>query len=230
MEREKLVSEIQSRLGQTCVSPQTIGSVIDFQPLPEGTEPDEAYYDRVKKLLSSFDGNINHYMAEQTRARDAQIAELKAKLQTQDPHEPKEPVKTPPADDRLQALLDRLDKIEAANKTLNEQLDGFKNKQTEEHLMSEVSTKLRDKCSNKNLLDLAMQTYGAVDTSKSADEIAEEVEKNYNALAKKLFGNGVLPGGGMQETKPINTAQAKAKQEQFRTDLVKSGKLPKRES
>lgn len=224
MEREKIISEIQSRLGQTCVSERTIGDVVDFASPADGTEPDDAYYDKVIKLLGSFNGNINNYTASQTKLRDTEIKSLKEELKGLKGVKPKDGIDN---NDGLKAIIDRLEKIEKTNSELNSELASYKNSQTTKELINSVRKTLKEKCDNEEVLNIALQTFGDLDVSKSADVIAGDVETKYNALIKKLYGNGYEPKGGNGGTKPMTSAQAKAAQDEFKQQLIRSGQLPK---
>lgn len=227
MEREKLISEVRTRLGETSVSERTIGDVVDFAPLAEGAEPDEAYYAKITKLLGSFGGNINNYTATQTKSKDTEIESLKAKIAELEKKPNGTQAAEPQQSEDMKALLARLDKIEESNKALNSELAGFKGKQAQEALKAAVVDRLKSKCDNEEVLNIAMQTYGTLDTKKDADAIAGEVEAKYNTLVKKLYGDGYQPKGSGGGTKPLTTAQAKVAQDAFRQSLIKSGKLPK---
>ncbi len=81
MDKEKIISTISGKVGNTDVSPQTIEMLIGLNPLAEGTEPDEAYFTKMADAVKSIQGNVNHVFAEKMSAQvNAKIEEYKSKM------------------------------------------------------------------------------------------------------------------------------------------------------
>ena len=60
MEIEKIVSTVQERVGNTDFSAQTIQKYVELNPVAEGQEPDEAYFDKAADFLKGMQGQFNH--------------------------------------------------------------------------------------------------------------------------------------------------------------------------
>lgn len=46
MEQEKILSTLSEKLGETSFSPQTLQTYVELNPIAEGSEPDEAYWNK----------------------------------------------------------------------------------------------------------------------------------------------------------------------------------------
>lgn len=65
MEKEQILSELTTRLGQTSLSSQTLMKYIDLNPLEEGSEPDDTYFNKATGFLQGLQGQYNHDVATQ---------------------------------------------------------------------------------------------------------------------------------------------------------------------
>lgn len=218
MEREKLISTLQEKVGNNDFSRQTLGGIIDMNPLADGVEPDEAYWERTVNFVKILQGQYNHDFSTKFQTEVNKKVEDFKKT-----YKPETKPQTPPAEPQPNKEVEELKRQfgEIRNK-----LSAYEGRQAQERLKADVLGKLKGKCENADVLDLAMQTYGELDVKKDSDVIAKEVETKYNALVKRLYGDGYKPQGG-GGTKPLTSTQAKAAQENFRQQLIHSGRLPK---
>ena len=99
MEKEQILSAINEKLGNTNFSEKTISDYIDANLPAEGTEPDDAYFDKHVGFLKSLYGNFSADVAKQ-------VNEAKAKLKPA-PAQKKEP----DDDTRYAALEEKFDKL-----------------------------------------------------------------------------------------------------------------------
>lgn len=218
MEREKLISTLRERSGQNDFSEQTLGGIIDMTPLAEGAEPDEAYWERTTNFVRVLQGQYNHDFSRKFQTEvDKKVEDFK---RTYKPETDPDPKPTPEPNKEVEELKKQFAEMQS-------RLAGYEDRQAQERLKADVLGKLETKCENGDVLELVMQTYGELDVKKDADVIAKEVETKYNALIKKLYKDGYQPNGGGGGTKPLTNAQAKAAQEDFRKQLIKSGRIPK---
>ena len=87
MEKEQILSAINEKLGNTNFSEKTISDYIDANLPAEGTEPDDAYFNKHVGFLKSLYGNFSADVAKQ-------VNEAKAKLKPA-PAQKKEPEAKP---------------------------------------------------------------------------------------------------------------------------------------
>lgn len=91
MEQEKILSTLSEKLGKTSFSPQTLQTYVELNPIAEGSEPDEAYWNKAVNFLKGMQGQYNHDVA--TRVEDfkknddeleKKLKELEARLDAED--------------------------------------------------------------------------------------------------------------------------------------------------
>lgn len=63
MEQEKILSTLSEKLGETSFSPQTLQKYVELCPVAEGSEPDEAYWNKAVNFLKGMQGQYNHDVA-----------------------------------------------------------------------------------------------------------------------------------------------------------------------
>ena len=56
MEQEKILSTLSEKLGETSFSPQTLQKYVELNPVAEGSEPDEAYWNKAVNFLKGMQG------------------------------------------------------------------------------------------------------------------------------------------------------------------------------
>ena len=99
MEQEKILSTLSEKLGETSFSPQTLQTYVELNPIAEGSEPDEAYWNKAVNFLKGMQGQYNHDVA--TRVEDFK---KNYKPQPTPPTPPTPPV-PPKNDDELEKKL-----------------------------------------------------------------------------------------------------------------------------
>ena len=131
MEKEQILSAINEKLGNTNFSEKTISDYIDANLPAEGTEPDDAYFNKHVGFLKSLYGNFSADVAKQ-------VNEAKAKLKPA-PAQKKEPED----DTRYAALEEKFDKLMGNYEKLTEQLSKKESEQTQAQLMSKVKAEMK---------------------------------------------------------------------------------------
>ena len=141
MEKEQILSAINEKLGNTNFSEKTISDYIDANLPAEGTEPDDAYFNKHVGFLKSLYGNFSADVAKQ-------VNEAKAKLKPA-PAQKKEPED----DTRYAALEEKFDKLMGNYEKLTEQLSKKESEQTQAQLMSKVKAEMkRQGCNDEYVL------------------------------------------------------------------------------
>lgn len=82
MEKEKIISGILEKVGNTDVSSQTVEAIMNLSPLADGAEPDDAYFEKMAGAVKSFQGNINHVFSEKLNTQVSQKIEEYKKSRT----------------------------------------------------------------------------------------------------------------------------------------------------
>lgn len=208
MEKEKILSELKSKLGTTQLSDRTLNTYLDKNLPAEGTEPDEAYYAKHVDVLKALQGQFDADVAKQ-------VNEYKAAHPKPGPNDPPTPADTP-KDDALAALRAEVEALKKANEEQSKVLgyermrDGLKNKAAELNV------------TNRPIWDdvVASLTIGEGSTPESVLKAAKD---GYEANLKRYIGEGAAPYGGA----PKMTSDVLAKDlEKFADQLRAEGKLP----
>lgn len=148
MDKEKIISMISGKVGNTDVSPQTIEMLIGLNPLAEGTEPDDAYFSKMADAVKSIQGNVNHVFSEKLSAQvNAKVEELKLKQSSGGKNESNNSEESSGNNE----LLSRLEKLE---KDLNDERAARQSERLErskKDVMASVRKGLEDKFNHAGL-------------------------------------------------------------------------------
>ncbi len=210
MDKEKIISTISGRVGNTDVSPKTIEMLIGLNPLAEGTEPDEAYFTKMADAVKSIQGNVNHVFSEKLTAQvNAKVEELKSKQTTES-----KTGNDKDANSGDNELLSRLAKLE---KDLNEERTARQSERLErskKDVMASVKKGLEDKFEQAGMRlngYFLRQSLSRLEIPDSAADVkaliakAESLynedmkEAGYSALDAPRSGGGNKGGNGSQD-------------------------------
>ena len=212
MEKETLLSTLTEKLGETPLSQRTLSDYIDNNRPAEGTEPDEAYWDRHTAILKSVTGNYRADLA-------AGIEDFKKN------YKPSNTSTDPQKKDGDPELLKRIEQLENAQK------ESVRNASANA-LRSEVSAKGKSlKVANETIWEDAVKAV-KVGENDSADDVTAKAKKEYERMLKRYHGEGVAPYGNSSRQGASKEAEeeAKAKREAFKERMRRAGKLPKKEN
>lgn len=191
MEQEKILSTLSEKLGETSFSPQTLQTYVELNPIAEGSEPDEAYWNKAVNFLKGMQGQYNHDVA--TRVED-----FKKNYKPQ-------PTKN---DDELEKKL----------KELEARLDAEDSKKVQADLLKKVTAAMKAKQANDDYV-LSKTLQGVTfDTKKTVDELVTEFLPKYDAEYKACRGYGTAPrtsdgSGGTQHNAASRYFERKCKKE-----------------
>lgn len=206
MEIEKIVSNVQTKVGNTDFSAQTIQKACELFPVAEGAEPDEAYFTKVANFVIGMQGQYNHdFSVKFTEAKKnlltedtfkdmsaEQIAEIRKLVEGFKPKE------SPDENKEVETLKEQI-------RLLNERLnDGDKAKKQAE-LLQQVKLAMKEqKADDEYVLDNTLRGV-ELDDKKSIKDLTEEYLAKYDAEYTKCRGAGALPrqgigGGGKGKT------------------------------
>lgn len=201
MEQEEILSTLSERLGQTSFSQKTLEKYIELNPVDEGTEPDEAYWDKAVTFLKGMQGQYNHDVA-------TEVEDFKKNYKPQS--ETPAPESTSPSK--------KEEDWEMKFRELEERL----NKKDEETIQSELLKKVTAGMKAKHASDtyvLSKTLQGVTfDIKKSVDDLVSEYLPKYDAEFKACRGNGTPPrtpsgSGGTQKNAASDFFARKGKKE-----------------
>lgn len=198
MEIEKIVSTVQEKLGKTDVSAQTIQKAVEFRnsvaPLPEGAEPDDAYFDGIVNLAKDFQGNINFLMANKANEwkknfkldaesikgyTQEQLAELKKAIEGIGTKKEEKDEKYSELENKYNELLNRLDGNDAKAK--------------KSELIEKIKESMRNHMANDEYVLRKTLENAEFDVNKSVEDLTKEFLDKYDAEYTACRGNGGQP-------------------------------------
>ncbi len=211
MEKETLLSTLTEKLGETPLSQRTIGAYVDNNLPAEGTEPDDAYWERHTAILKSMGGNYRADLA-------AGIEDFKRT------YKPQSSTTDPANKGGDPDLLKRIEQLEQQN-ALN-----AKNASANA-LRSEVTAKGKSlKVANEAIWADAVAAVQVGDKD-TAEDITANAKRIYEQKLRRYMGEGTEPYGSSSRQGASKEAEeaAKSKREALKKKMQLRGRLPKSE-
>ncbi len=180
MEKEKILSTLTEKLGKTSFSQKTIETYVRLNPLAEGAEPDEAYWNKAVEFIQGMQGQFNADMA-------SQVEDFKKNYKPAPNNEPLKPEPQPNKE------------VEELRKQFNEltkQLADKESQQTQEQLMAKVKAAMVEKGADDEYVLKQTLRGVTLDTKKSVAVLAEELLKDYDSELTACRGKGAAPRNG----------------------------------
>lgn len=215
MEKEQILSTITERLkaeGQTSLSQRTLGDYINDNLPSEGTEPDEAYWERHTKFLKSLSVNFSNDMAAAVNDFKTNYKPSTSAPETQ--HKGKE-----------SDLMRRIEQLET-------KLAESAKHASATNLRSEVTAKGKSlKVANEAIWEDAVKAVQIGDND-TAEDVTAKAKREYERLLKRYHGDGAAPYGssGRQGASKEAEKEAADRRARFIEKMQRSGKLPKKEN
>ena len=201
MDTEKIISTILQKAGKTDVTSKTLLPIIEMNPLPEGQEPDDAYFDKMVGVVKTIQGNLNHTFASKLQSEvDAKVEEAKKKLKIEPSIDPDKNKKDgdggkPNEDDRIAALEKKIADMEAAQAAAKKQseIESVRNsvKNGLIRKFDEAGLKV-----NKFFLDTAMSKMEIPEENADVESLVKKVEAQYQADVKAAGIEYARPNAG----------------------------------
>lgn len=211
MEKEKILSTLTEKVGKTSFSQQTLETYVDLNPLAEGVEPDDAYWDKAKTFITKMQGQYNADMAAQVEDFKKNYKPGTSTTDTQQKGEESD-------------LLKRIEQLESRF------AESAKNASAST-LRAEATAKGKSlKVVNEAIWEDAVKAVQIGDND-SADDVTAKAKKEYERLLKRYYGEGTAPYGnsGRQGASKEAEEQAKGKRENLKKKMQSIGRLPKGE-
>lgn len=214
MEKEKLLSELKTRVGTTALSDRTIDEYAT-SILPTVTSDEmvnDAFWTAHTAILKSFEGNLNHEVANRVNV-------FKSEWEKNHPQTPPPP-QDPPKDDKYETLLKEIEGLKKAN-------EESQKKSAIESLRTQALSKGNElNISNANLWKDCVNA-ARIGDDATFESVLSQVKGDYEARLKSYFGDGAMPYGGSQSPQRVSKESANAKREAFKEKMRSQGKLPK---
>lgn len=184
MEKEQILSTLNEKLGAEGIKTdgfqRTFNAYIDANLPAEGTEPDEAYWNKHTTFLKSLSGQFSHDVAEQVKAQTKNVPPA--------PQPPKpEPQPNKEIEDLRKTVAD-----------LKKRLDEKESKQTQEQLMSQVKAAMKKEGATDEYVLKQTLRGVTLDAKKSVEELAKEMLTAYDSEYTACRGKGAAPRSGNQ--------------------------------
>lgn len=202
MEKEKILSTLTEKVGKTSFSQQTLEAYVDLNPLAEGAEPDDAYWNKATAFINKMQGQFNADMA-------SRVEDFKKNYKPETKNEP--PKQNPEPNKEVEEMRRQL-------ADLTKRLDEKESKQTQEQLMSQVKSEMKKQGATDEYVLKQTLRGVTLDTKKSVADLAKEFLTAYDSELTACRGKGAAPrnGGasGGAKDKPFGGyfAQKKAKE------------------
>lgn len=212
MEKETLLSTLTEKLGETPLSQRTLTAYIDDNLPAEGTEPDEAYWEKHTKFLKSLTGNYRADVAAGIEAGKRTLQQQSSTTETQ--QEGGDP-----------DLLKRIEQLE------NKLAESAKNASASSLRAEAIAKGKSLKVANEAIWEDAVKAVQIGDND-SADDVTAKAKKEYERMLNRYYGEGTAPYGssGRQGASKEAEQQAKERREAFKEKMRRAGKLPKKEN
>lgn len=211
MEKEQILSEITTRVGKTSLSQRTLTDYVNRNLPAEGTEPDDAFWEKHVGFLKSLDGNFSHDVS-------TQVEEFKKN------YKPNQQQNNDPTQEgKDNEVLELLKSIKDENKELRERLDRQDQVKSQIELREKVIAGMKAKGVNDEyVLTTTLTKHGELDSKKSVDELVDYLLPVYDKEFSACRGNGAAPRTGQQQQQ--NTKNETLKR--FKERHQKAGDLP----
>ena len=166
MEKEQILSEITTRVGKTSLSQRTLTDYVNRNLPAEGTEPDDAFWEKHVGFLKSLDGNYSHDVS-------TQVEEFKKNYK---PNQQQANDTTQEGKDN--EVLELLKGIKNENKELRERLDRQDQVKSQSELREKVIAGMKAKGVNDEyVLTTTLTKHGELDSKKSVDELVDSLDR-----------------------------------------------------
>lgn len=182
MEKEKILSTLTEKVGKTSFSPQTLEAYVDLNPLAEGAEPDDAYWNKATAFINKMQGQFNADMA-------SQVEDFKKNYKPETKNEP--PKQNPEPNKEVEEMRKQLAE-------LTKRLDEKESQQTQEQLMSQVKAEMKKQGATDEYVLKQTLRGVTLDTKKSVADLAKELLTAYDSELTACRGKGAAPRNGEQ--------------------------------
>lgn len=189
MEKEKLLSELKSKLGTTSLSERTLSDyVANILPTVTSDEQvNDTFYAAHVGILKSLEGQYNKDVADRVKAAQSE-------WEKNHPNPQPNPNPTPP--DPKNEPNKEFEEIKAALAAMQKKLEEADKAKLASNLLDSVKSAMKAKGATDEAVMLYTFKGESIDTTKSVEELTESYLKTYDANYKTLRGDGASPRNG----------------------------------
>lgn len=184
MEKEQILSTINEKLTAEGIKTEpyqrTLGDYLNENLPAEGTEPDDAYFDRHVRIFKSIAGQVNHVVA-------TQVEDFKKNYKPEIKNDPPEPNPEPNKE---------VEELKRTVADLSKRLDEKESKQTQEQLMSQLKAEMKKLGAADDYVLRQTLRGVTLDTKKSVSDLAKEYMTAYDSELTACRGKGAAPRNG----------------------------------
>lgn len=180
MEKEQILSTLNEKLGQISLSQRTISAYIGHFLPAEGTEPDDAYWEKHIEILNSLNGNYSADVAAFTEDYKKKHAPAADDSRKDDGEEGDGEVKR--LRERIEELARKYEERESAS--------------SREKYLAKVKSEMKRQGASDDYVLRATLAKNTVDEKKSVDETARELLAAYDQEYTDCRGKGAAPRSG----------------------------------
>jgi hypothetical protein len=226
METEKIISTLKEKIGTTSLSDRTISDYVGNNLPADGTEPDDAYFDKHANILKSLSGNFNADVAKW-------VEEFKKSYKPTTIPPKGEPQPTNDFEARLQAIE------EANNKRFEALKLELANKDKallQKSYISQLESTFKAGLDEKGLIydpiyfEHIVRENGDFDTAKSIDEAVKGISEKYDKMFKdrnrQITSNGFISEFQVQQPQGAVGGSQLTPAEAFKARMRDEGYLP----
>lgn len=195
MEKEKLISELKTRLGKTSLSERTLSEYVgNILPTIQSDEQvNDTFYAAHVGILKSLDGQLNKDVADRVKLAQSEWEKAHSVIPQPNPNPPAEPQDEPNG---------ILAEMKAAIAAMQAKLEESEKAKFSENLLASVKQAMKAKGATDEAVMLYTFKGESIDTTKSVDELTESYLKTYDANYLTLRGNGASPRNGEGSPNP----------------------------
>lgn len=214
IDREKLLADFKSEVGENSFSDRTWGTIADkyVNMAPEEDDKYKEFISNHGSIIKELQGQYNHDLGDATTKQvNSKLEEWKKSNPDRNvkPVEVKSPVE---GNDDFKSLQETVQELKAAKEKMEREASEKQAKQTMEEKRNSIMEKLKENgCENKGTLDYVGLKL-AIDGNMSDEDLIKEGKKIYDSHYKDLFGGTYNPSVGDNSISTKNSISKEAQQ------------------
>lgn len=224
MDKEKLLTELTAKIGQTSLSGRTISEYVNaiFPGITDDAMVNDAFYETHKAILKSMEGQLSNEVATKVNTFKTDWEKNHSTQQQQQQQQ--------------QTTTEFKDTEEYKN--LMSELENLKNARTEESKQAKIAELRKTvlgkskelNVSNKAIWDDVIGGL-QIGEDSTAEALIASAKTTYEAKLKSYLGDSAVPySGNISSTVVASPEAAKAKRDEFRQRMIDKGRLPNPEA
>ena len=189
MMKERLLSELKTKLGTTSLSERTLSEYVGnvLPTITSDEQVNDTFYAAHIAILKSLEGQLNKDVADRVK-----MAQSEWEKNRQTPNPNPNPNPTDPKNEPNKELED----MKAMIVAMQQKLEAADKAKLSSDLLASVQSAMKVKGATDEAVLMFTFKGENIDTTKSVDELTESYLKTYDANYKTLRGDGASPRNG----------------------------------